>query len=180
MIRRPPRSTLFPYTTLFRSPSAPDEVAALRVANARLRQVIEAKDTEVLVLREQLEVLQAEVAGLRARLGAGSRTSSGPPPSDGPGRPAPRSLRGKSGRKPGRPKGQPGATLEMTGVPDEVVPHEPGRCAGCGKDLAGAPLARVERRQVTDLPPDIRALVTEHRLISRRCGCGMVPAAPVQ
>src|SRR3712207_8950833 len=28
MIRRPPRSTLFPYTTLFRSPGAEDELAA--------------------------------------------------------------------------------------------------------------------------------------------------------
>jgi transposase len=98
-------------------PSAPGEVAALRVANARLRQVIEAKDTEVLVLREQLEVLRAEVAELRARLGASSRNSSRPPSSDGLGRPALRSLRARSGRKPGRPKGQPGATLEMTGAP---------------------------------------------------------------
>jgi transposase len=98
-------------------PSATDEVAALRVANARLRQVIEAKDTEVLVLREQLEVLRAEVAELRARLGASSRNSSRPPSSDGLGRPALRSLRARSGRKPGRPKGQPGATLEMTGAP---------------------------------------------------------------
>src|SRR2546429_6345021 len=32
MIRRPPRSTLFPYTTLFRSPSvAPGQVADLHV-----------------------------------------------------------------------------------------------------------------------------------------------------
>src|SRR5437588_8332967 len=29
MIPRPPRSTLFPYTTLFRSPSAPDELRGL-------------------------------------------------------------------------------------------------------------------------------------------------------
>src|SRR2546427_9301163 len=28
MIRRPPRSTLFPYTTLFRSPMAADDVAS--------------------------------------------------------------------------------------------------------------------------------------------------------
>jgi Family of unknown function (DUF6444) len=105
-------------------PSAPDEAAALRVANARPRQVIEAKDTEVLVLREQLEVLRAEVAELRARLGASSRNSSKPPSADGLGRPVSRSLRGRSGRRPGRPKGQPGATLEMTGAPDEVVPHE--------------------------------------------------------
>src|SRR2546426_12546177 len=27
MIRRPPRSTLFPYTTLFRSPFIPDDIA---------------------------------------------------------------------------------------------------------------------------------------------------------
>src|SRR5207237_4878373 len=34
MIRRPPRSTLFPYTTLFRSP---DEEPPARVAHARAR-----------------------------------------------------------------------------------------------------------------------------------------------
>src|SRR6266851_8596838 len=143
-----------------------------------MAQVIEAKDIEVGVLREQLEVLRAEVAGLRARLGANSRNSSRPPSSEGLARPAPKSLRGKSGRKPGRPKGQPGATLAMTADPDEVICHEPRRCAGCGDVLAGAPQAGMERRQVTDLPPGIRALVTEHRLISRRCSCGTVTAAP--
>src|SRR5688572_31107476 len=35
MIRRPPRSTLFPYTTLFRSPSAPARPCALRRAGRR-------------------------------------------------------------------------------------------------------------------------------------------------
>src|SRR5215216_110629 len=34
MIRRPPRSTLFPYTTLFRSPSKPD-VGALASRDAK-------------------------------------------------------------------------------------------------------------------------------------------------
>src|SRR2546428_7360153 len=32
MIRRPPRSTLFPYTTLFRSLLHPDDVTVVRVA----------------------------------------------------------------------------------------------------------------------------------------------------
>jgi hypothetical protein len=98
------------------------------MANDRLRQVLEAKDTEMLVLREQLEVLRAEVAELRARLGASSRNSSKPPSADGLGRPVSRSLRGRSGRKPGRPKGQPGAPL--AGVERRQV-----------KDLAGAALA---------------------------------------
>src|SRR3989337_3512155 len=37
MIRRPPRSTLFPYTTLFRSPTRPSEPA--RVKRVRLDPV---------------------------------------------------------------------------------------------------------------------------------------------
>src|SRR2546422_7689618 len=32
MIRRPPRSTLFPYTTLFRSPKGPAQLLELRAA----------------------------------------------------------------------------------------------------------------------------------------------------
>jgi len=174
-------------------------VAALRAANARLREVIEAKDTEVAalrtshqaqlnVLRAQVAALSAEVADLRAWLGQNSQNSSRPPSSEGLAKPAPKSLRKKTGRRPGRPKGQPGATLEMTGCPDEVIWHEPGRCRGCGASLSGAAAAGTERRQVTDLPRDIRVRVTEHRIISRRCLCGRVTAgkapagvgAPVQ
>jgi transposase len=155
---------------------APDEVAAFRAANARLREVVEAKDAEIGMLREQVGALAAQVAELRARLGQNPQNSSRPPSAEGLAKPAPKSLRAKTGRRPGRPKGQPGATLEMTDHPDEVVWHEPGRCAGCGAGLSGAPVARTERRQVTDLPPDIRAKVTEHRVISRQCACGTVTA----
>jgi len=162
-------------------PPARDEISALRA-------VIEEKDAEISVLREQVEALSAQMAELRARLGKNPRNSSQPPSSEGLGKPAPRSLRRKSGRGPGRPKGQPGATLEKTDRPDQVVTHEPGRCAGCGSGLFGALVTGTERRQVTDLPQDIRAEVTEHRIVSRRCPCGAVttgdaPAgvsAPVQ
>jgi transposase len=179
--------------------AVPDEIAALRAANARLRQVIEAKDTEIAALRVshqaqldalrvQVEALAAEVAELRARLGQNSRNSSRPPSAEGLARPAPKSLRKKSGRRPGRPKGQPGATLEMADRPDEVAWHEPVRCAGCGASMFGAPVTRTENRQVVDLPERITVLVTEHRIVSRRCGCGWVTAgegpagaaAPVQ
>src|SRR5258708_30114965 len=37
MIRRPPRSTLFPYTTLFRSPHRPDELPDVSGSLSRLR-----------------------------------------------------------------------------------------------------------------------------------------------
>jgi hypothetical protein len=142
-------------------PLAPDEAAALHAANARLRQVIQAKDTEIAVLREQVEALTAQVAELRARLGNNSRNSSKPPSAEGLAKSAPRSLRKKTGRKPGRPKGQPGVTLELTDHPGEVVTHEPGSCAGCGNGLFGAEVTATERRQVIDLPEDIQAVVTE-------------------
>lgn len=145
--------------------------------------MIEAKDTEIAALRSgqqalgaQVEALMAEVSDLRARLGANPRNSSRPPSSEGLGKPSPKSLRGKSGRRPGRPPGQPGATLEMTGDPDHVIGHEPASCRSCGAGLAGAPEAGMERRQVTDLPP-VRPVVTEHRLVSRRCACGVVTRA---
>ena len=119
------------------------EIAVLRTAH----------QAQLDALRVQVPALAAEVADLRARLGATSRNSSKPPSSDRQGKPAPKSLHGKSARK-------------------------PGRCAGCGAGLADSAVAGVERRQVTDLPEQIRALVTEHRIISRRCACGRVTAAP--
>jgi transposase len=132
------------------------ENAALRMENAELREMVEA--------------LRAEVAELRARLGQNSSNSSKPPSSDGPAKPAPKSLRRKSGRKPGGQKGHPGSTLARVSDPDEVVRHEPRACTGCGDGLAGAPEVGVQRRQVFDLPP-IRVRVTEHQMVSRRCEC---------
>lgn len=148
-----------------------DELAALVVAQA-----------------EEIAGLKARVVELEARLNQNSRNSSRPPGSDSPFvKPAPKSLRKKGVRRPGRPDGQPGTTLTQVGVPDSVVVHEPEVCAGCGNGLARRPVAGYERRQVIDLP-EIAPEVTEHRLVARRCSCGQVTkalapvgvAAPVQ
>jgi transposase len=55
--------------------------------------------------------------------------------------------------------------------------HEPGACAGCGGTLSAEdrPVGII-RRQVFDIP-QVSVRVVEHRLISRRCACGMVTAA---
>jgi transposase len=122
---------------------------------------------------QRIAELEAEVAELRRQLKQNSRNSSKPPSSDSPFvKPAPRSLRGKSGRKPGGQKGHPGSTLAQVTDPDKTVRHEPGSCDGCGSGLADGPEVGVERRQVFDLPP-IRVRVTEHLLITRRCACGV-------
>jgi GntR family transcriptional regulator len=94
-------------------PGASDDVAGLRVANARLCVQLAERDAEIAVLREQLAGLQSQVADLAARVRANSQNSSKPPSSDGLAKPPPKSLRGKSGRRPGRPKGQPGATMQL-------------------------------------------------------------------
>jgi transposase len=99
------------------------------------------------------------------------RNSSRPPSSEGLGKPAPRSLRKRSGRKPGGQDGHEGMTLAQVARPDREVRHEPVCCGRCGAGLAVRPVTGVERRQVFDLQP-VRTEVTEHQLIERRCGCG--------
>src|SRR4051812_37962019 len=119
----------------------------------------------------------ARIAELERRLAASSRNSSKPPSSDGLDKPAPKSLRGRSGRKPGGQPGREGRTLRQVSTPDEVVVHEPGGCAGCRAKLgAEGPPARVIRRQVFDIP-QITVRVVQHRLVARRCACGVVTAA---
>src|SRR2546427_5056345 len=84
MIRRPPRSTLFPYTTLFRSEG--DRIRQQRRARdfvTRFRE-LEAKRAETLAWREWIELV-VELAGWEVRL-QGAR---GPRPRDAP-RPPPR------------------------------------------------------------------------------------------
>jgi transposase len=119
-----------------------------------------------------VEALQAEVAELKRQWGQNSRNSSKPPSSDSPfTKPVPKSLRRKSGRKPGGQPGYPGATLALVDNPTRRQRHEPGLCTGCGAALVGAPQVGMERRQVFDLPP-VTVQVIEHQLIARRCSCG--------
>jgi transposase len=121
---------------------------------------------------ERIEQLEAEVAELRRQLGQHSRNSSRPPSSDSPfTKPAPRSLRRKSGRRPGGQPGHPGSTLALVDNPNERKRHEPGPCTGCGASLEDAAEVGLERRQVFDLPP-MTVRVVEHQLIARRCDCG--------
>lgn len=114
-----------------------------------------------------------KIAELEDRLRKTSRNSSIPPSAEGLAKPPPRSrsLRKKTGRKPGGQDGHPGQTLAQVAKPDCEVRHEPGPCSRCGAGLAGRPVTGVERRQVFDLPPTA-VTVTEHQLIERECGCG--------
>src|SRR5262249_12245035 len=133
----------------------------------------------VVSLRRELAEAQAElerarerIAELEAQLRQTPRNSSKPPSSEGLAKPAPRSLRKKSGRRPGGQDGHKGQTLTQVARPDREVCHEPGCCGRCGAALAGRPVTGVERRQGFDLPA-VRAEVSEHQLIERECACGV-------
>jgi transposase len=149
----------------------PYEVLAALVASLR-RELAEAV-AAVEQARSELAQARERIAELETRLRQNPRNSSRPPSSEGLGKPAPRprSLRKKSGRKPGGQDGHEGTTLAQVARPDREIRHEPGCCGTCGAGLAGRPVTGVERRQVFDLQP-VRAEVTEHQLIERECGCG--------
>jgi transposase len=131
--------------------------------------------------RQQLEVvlaqnvrLQARVQELEARLAKDSHNSSKPPSSDGLARKT-KSLRKRSGKKPGGQLGHRGETLRLVATADVVVEHRPTICAGCLAPLAAdAPVVLRERRQVQDVPP-LRLHITEHQALHVQCaGCQAV------
>ena len=138
-----------------------EQLAALVVEQAATIQRLEQRVVE----------LEAETAELQRRLAQNSRNSSRPPSSDGLAKPAPKSLRRPSGRKPGGQPGHEGGHLAQVAAPDEVVDHVPAACGGCRERLGDAVAIGHQARQVFDLP-EIRLWAVEHRAWTRRCGCG--------
>ena len=148
-------------------------VVSLRVELLAAQAVAGELRAELATARGELARATERIAELEAQAGKNSRNSSKPPSSDGLDKPPPKpkSLRRKTGRRPGGQDGHQGRTLRQVAVPDYEVPHEPGCCAGCQRSLAGRPITGVERRQEFDLPP-LKVEVTEHQLLERECVCG--------
>src|SRR5674476_1417111 len=89
--------------------SAPTHAELTELVSVLGQQLL-ALQAEVTALREENRVLRARVGELEAQRRSNSRNSSKPPSSDGLGKPAPKSLRRPSGRRPvGRPatRGRP-------------------------------------------------------------------------
>src|SRR5271157_1385231 len=126
-------------------PDAPDDVAALRAENGRLRVLLEGKDARIAELEERLERLISRNSG----------NSSMPPSADDlPGKKPPerKPQRGGGGR-PGKQRGAPGAHLAWNDKPDKTADVFPAGSCQCGADLAGAADLGVRySHQVTDLP----------------------------
>ena len=144
-----------------------EELIQLRQENRVLREQAEVQQATITQQQEQIKVLTEQVQGLQERLAKNSHNSHLPPSSDRFVR-QPKSLRKKSGKKPGGQQGHQGATLHLSQHPDEIIIHAVSRCPQCQHDLHAVKPSGVERRQVVDLPP-AHLVVREHQAEKKQC-----------
>ena len=154
-------------------------VAELEADNARLRQAAADRDelaaAQLAARDAQIDALAARVEELQRLLGKDSSTSSRPPSSDSPyqKKPEDRSLRGRSGRKPGKQPGAQSSTLKQSGSPADTVECGPAACGCCGHDLADVPAGWLQKRQVFEAAPPPPPVVTEYQVLAKQCpACG--------
>src|SRR2546427_13210791 len=102
--------------------TAEEELMQLRHKNRLLQEQVDAQGQTILLQQEQISTLTKQVQELQARLAKDSHNSHLPPSSDRFAR-QPKSLRKKSGKKPGGQEGHPGKTLMFSACPDEVMVH---------------------------------------------------------
>jgi transposase len=148
-----------------------------RSSDGELEALLVERDALIAQQAARIAELEAVVVELRTRLGQNSRNSSKPPSSDGYSKPPAnkskkkRSLRRRSGRKPGGQPGSPGHHLQRREVPDEEKVHPLTCCEECGVDLSAQPIVESQSRQVLDLPELPRLWCVQHWIQKRLCPC---------
>jgi transposase len=139
--------------------------AALRAENVALKERVAALEAESAAQKER-------IGDLERRLGLNSSNSSKPPASDGLKKLSRvsrvKSLRERSGRKPGGQKGHRGETLRPVEKPDVIVDHYPKACSQCKANVLAQASTAYRSRQVVDIPKP-KVVVTEHR--AHGCAC---------
>jgi transposase len=150
-------------------------------SNQALMSEQETRHASELAQRDrQIQELADRVAQLERKGGRDSSNSSKPPSSDSAfergkraERGKDRSLRKKSGLKPGKQPGTGSATLRLVDDPDETFYCPPPVCGCCGGDLADAPVTGQQRCQVTEITPPPPPRISEYRVQAKVCGtCG--------
>jgi transposase len=143
-------------------------------ANQDLREGLKEAISAIKTQQERVKELEGLITSqqermktLEGQLAKDSHNSSLPPSSDRFVR-APKSLRQKSGKKPGGQTGHRGHHLRQVQTPDEVLIYAVERCEYCQQDLRAHPASVPERRQVIDLPVK-RLWITEHRVEEKQC-----------
>lgn len=94
-----------------------------------LNESIAKKDAQINALTEEIAKLTARIEELTHR--KNSNNSSKPPSEERLEKPAPKSLRGKTGKKQGGQPGHKGNGMKIDREPDQVEEHVPKKCKGC-------------------------------------------------
>lgn len=116
-----------------------------------------------------VQKLEARLQALEDRLDKDSHNSSKPPSSDGLKKTVKSRKRHGSNKKAGGQVGHVGSCLEPVENPEHFVVHSVKRCQGCAGSLAEIMPAQVVKRQVFDLPVEIKLEVTEHQAEVKFC-----------
>lgn len=150
------------------------ENQALQTTNQTLREglleaihAIESLQKQVNDLHGVISAHQERIKTLDGHLSKDSHNSSLPPSSDRFVR-VPKSLRTKSGNKPGGQPGHEGHALRQVKTSDEILIYRVECCASCHQDLEPCEARIAERRQVIDLPVK-RLWVLEHQVEEKQC-----------
>lgn len=140
------------------------------------QEVIELRNL-VKKLLIRVDKLTNENNSLRSRLSKyehpKNSNNSSVPPSKDENRPKRKSLREKSGKKPGGQEGRKGKTLRMSLHPDFIKELSPDFCNCCGKSLEHSAFISAGKRQVYDIPK-IEIKVTEYQIYKKQCACGHI------
>lgn len=126
-----------------------------------LSNQIKSLDSQIETLSKGNKALTERVKSLESQVNKNSNNSSKPPSSDGFKKKT-KSLRTKSGKKPGGQEGHEGKTLCLHDNPDEIEIHNVEQCTECGASIKDVPPERYIVRQIIDIP-EIKVKIVEHR-----------------
>jgi transposase len=125
------------------------------------------------LLVDTIRKLEAKIQVLEGQIQKDSHNSGKPPSSDGMKKSARHRQRQASGKKVGGQAGHLGRRLEPVEKPEHIERHPLKRCSNCEASLENIEAERIEKRQVFDLPKEIKLEVTEHQAEIKTCPmCG--------
>ena len=156
---------------IFWSPTMPEKYnrnQLKQMDKADLIDLIEALFARIETLQNQMQQQSTRTKHLENQLAKTSQNSSKPPSSDGNKKRRTRSLRTKTGRKPGGQKGHPGHTLFMSNQPDHTQSYCLQNCPMCFGNLSTVVPSSYKRRQVFDVPP-VQLEITAHLVEMKQC-----------